>query len=199
MVGPVDRPDDARASADQPADAGAVEPDLARLESMLAEESTAAEAVRADLEDLKTQLQERTADVQRLQAEYVNYRKRVDRDRDLARDAAIGSVMTDLLTVLDDIDRADEHGELVGGFRSVADALLATLTKLGLQRYGEIGDAFDPTVHEALTHSLSGEVREPTCAQVFQPGYRFGDRVLRPARVAVVEPDESGEGHRDVT
>jgi len=199
MVGPVDRPDDATASAEQSADATSVEPDLASIESLLVEESTAAEAVRADLEELKTQLQERTADVQRLQAEYVNYRKRVDRDRDLARDAGIGSVMADLLTVLDDIDRADEHGELVGGFRSVADGLLATLTKLGLQRYGEIGDVFDPTVHEALTHSLSGEVSEPTCAQVFQPGYRFGDRVLRPARVAVVEPDEAGEGQRDVT
>jgi molecular chaperone GrpE len=96
--------------------------------------------------------------------------------------------------VLDDIDRARDHGELEGGFRSVGEALEATVEKLGLQRFGAVGETFDPTVHEALMHSYSGDVTEPTCVQVLQPGYRFGDRVVRPARVAVAEPTEPPAG-----
>jgi molecular chaperone GrpE len=92
--------------------------------------------------------------------------------------------------VLDDIGRARDHGDLNGGFRSVGEALEATTTKLGLVRFGEPGDVFDPTVHEALMHEYSDEVTVPTCTQVLTPGYRFGSRVLRPARVAVAEPTE---------
>jgi molecular chaperone GrpE len=132
---------------------------------------------------------ELTADLQRLQAEYANYRRRVERDRQAVGEAALASVMVGLLPVLDDIDRARAHGEVEGGFALVADGLDATLTKLGLSRFGEAGEPFDPTVHEALTHGLSAEVTEPVCAEIYQPGFRVGERVLRPARVAVLEPD----------
>jgi molecular chaperone GrpE len=135
------------------------------------------------------QLAERTADLQRLQAEYANYRRRVERDREATREQAIVAVLTNLLPVLDDIGRAREHGELEGGFKSVGEALEATVGKLGLTQFGEPGEPFDPTVHEALTHSHSADVTEPTCVQVFQPGYRIGDRVVRPARVAVADPE----------
>jgi molecular chaperone GrpE len=152
----------------------------------------------ADADDLppaaETELEldavaELTADLQRLQAEFANYRRRVERDRQAVAEQALGSVMLGLLPVLDDIDRARTHGEVEGGFKLVADGLETTLTKLGLQRFGDAGEPFDPTVHEALTHTLSADVSEPVCAEVYQPGYRVGDRVLRPARVAVAEPE----------
>lgn len=141
-----------------------------------------------EVDDLRRQVAERTQDLQRLQAEYRNYKRRVDRDRDAARDAAVASVLTDLLPIVDDIGRAREHGELEGGFKAVAEALEATLTKLGLVRYGEPGDPFDPRIHEALMHAYSDEVTVASASAVLQPGYRHGDRVLRPARVAVAEP-----------
>ena len=153
-----------------------------------AAEDAAADQVEGDLARLEGELAERTADVQRVQAEYANYRKRVDRDREQVRDLATAAVLAELLTVLDDIDRAREHDELSGGFKSVAEALEATVTKLGLERYGSAGEPFDPTVHEALTHAEDDSVTETTCVAVFQPGYRFADRVLRPARVAVADP-----------
>jgi molecular chaperone GrpE len=145
-------------------------------------------------DELRTQLAERTADLQRLQAEYANYRKRVDRDRALVSETAVASVLTDLLPVIDDIGRARDHGELDGGFKAVAEALEATLEKLGLVRFGEVGDPFDPQHHEALMHhGTSADVTEPTCVQILQPGYRLvaatGERVLRPARVAVADPE----------
>lgn len=140
------------------------------------------------LAELRAQVEERTADLQRLQAEYANYRRRVDRDRDLVREQAVTAVLGELVPVLDDVGRAREHGELVGGFRSVAEALEAVTAKAGLQRFGEPGEPFDPTVHEALTHSYADDVDEPTSVAVLQPGYRVGGRVLRPARVAVAEP-----------
>lgn len=139
--------------------------------------------------DMQTLLEERTADLQRLQAEFTNYRRRVDRDRQAVAEQALASVLVGLLPVLDDIERARSHGEVEGGFKLVADGLETTLAKLGLQRFGEAGEPFDPTVHEAMTHALSSEVSEPSCAEIYQPGYRVGERVLRPARVAVVEPE----------
>jgi molecular chaperone GrpE len=151
-------------------------------------EDAAAAQVEGDLAALEAQLAERTADVQRVHAEYANYRKRVDRDREQVRDQATAAVMAELLTVLDDIDRAREHDELAGGFKSVAEAIEATTTKLGLEKYGTAGEPFDPTVHEALTHTEDDSVTETTCVAVFQPGYRFAGRVLRPARVAVADP-----------
>lgn len=143
--------------------------------------------------ELTGQLAERTADLQRLQAEYANYRKRVERDRLAVADRALTSVLLGLLPVLDDIGRARAHGELGGGFKSVAEALEATLVKLGLDRYGEPGDPFDPTIHEALTHSYSADVDTTTCVQIMQPGYRVNGRILRPALVGVAEPAEPTE------
>jgi len=139
--------------------------------------------------ELELQLAERTSDLQRLQAEYANYRRRVERDRAANREQAVAAVLINFLPVLDDIGRAREHDELEGGFRSVGEALEQTVEKLGLTRFGDPGDAFDPTVHEALTHGHSAEVTQPTCVQIFASGYRIGDRVVRPARVAVVEPE----------
>lgn len=138
--------------------------------------------------DLAAQIAERTADLQRLQAEYTNYRRRVERDRQAVGETALASVFANLLPVLDDIDRARSHGEVAGGFARVADGLEATLAKLGLERFGDAGEPFDPTLHEALTHGFSDDVAEPVCAEVLQSGYRVGERVLRPARVAVLEP-----------
>lgn len=140
---------------------------------------------------LHMELAERTQDLQRVQAEYSNYRRRVDRDRDVVRDVAVASLVNDLLPVLDDIGRAEEHGELVGGFKSVADALGAVLTKLGVELFGHPGEPFDPARHEALLHTYSDQVTETTCVQVFSPGYRLRDRILRPARVAVADPTEA--------
>jgi len=144
--------------------------------------------------DLAVQLAERTADVQRLQAEYANYRKRVDRDRAAVREQAVAGTLTGLLPVLDAINQAREHGELSGGFKSVADTLQAALGRLGLVTYGEKGDAFDPKIHEALASSYSPDVTEDTCVEILQPGYQVGDRILRPARVAVAAPATGPDG-----
>ncbi len=141
--------------------------------------------------ELSEQLAERTADLQRLQAEYTNYRRRVERDRIAVREQAVAGALTELLPVLDDIGRARDHGELTGGFAKVSESLEAVLAKLGLSAYGQKGDPFDPTIHEARMHSYSPDVVEPTAVEVLQPGYRMGDRVLRPARVAVAEPGDA--------
>jgi molecular chaperone GrpE len=144
--------------------------------------------------ELATQLAERTADLQRLQAEYSNYRKRVERDRAAVREQAVAGALVELLPVLDDIGRARDHGELTGGFAKVSESLEAATGKLGLTTFGTKGEPFDPTVHEALIHSYSPDVTEPTCVEILQPGYRIGERVLRPARVAVAEPEEPAAG-----
>jgi len=160
------------------------------LEGIL-EEPAAAGRPAADAD---ARLAERTADLQRLQAEYANYRKRVDRDRAAVREQAVAGTLAGLLPVLDAIDQAREHGELSGGFKSVADSLQAALGRLGLVTYGEKGDPFDPKIHEALTHSYSPDVAEDTCVEILQPGYKVGDRILRPARVAVAEPATGPDG-----
>jgi molecular chaperone GrpE len=147
--------------------------------------------------ELAARLAERTADLQRVSAEYANYRKRVDRDRMVVREQALASVLVALLPVLDDIGRAREHGELSGGFKSVAESLESTVTKLGLVSFGTEGEPFDPNVHEALAHSYSTSVTEPTCVQILQPGYKVGERIVRPARVAVAEPGEDEAGQPD--
>jgi molecular chaperone GrpE len=141
----------------------------------------------AELDALQAQLDERTGDLQRISAEYSNYRRRVERDRQLASDIAKGQVVTQLLTVLDDIERAQEHGDLSGAFKAVADKIVAALQGQGLESFGAIGDVFDPGVHEAVQHSTSPEVDKPTVTAVLRRGYRFGERVLRPAMVAVTD------------
>ena len=142
-------------------------------------------------EQMAARLQELTADLQRLQAEYVNYKRRVDRDRELVLQNAKFSVLSSLLPVLDDVDRAREHEELNGGFKVIAEALERIVAGEGLVKFGATGDPFDPRVHEALMHSLSPDVATTTCDKVVQAGYQFGDRVVRPALVTVVDPDPS--------
>jgi molecular chaperone GrpE len=139
---------------------------------------------------LADQLAERTADLQRVHAEYANYRKRVERDRLAVREQALANVLSSLLPVLDDIGRAREHGDLNGAFKSVGESLETMAAKLGLESFGEPGEPFDPLVHEALMHSYSPDVTEPTAVQILQPGYKVGERIIRPARVAVAEPGD---------
>jgi molecular chaperone GrpE len=133
-------------------------------------------------------LEERTADLQRLQAEYANYRKRAERERLAAGEIAVSRVLADFVPVLDDLDRARVHGDLTGGLKAVADQLDAVLTKLGLTAFGEVGDPFDPEIHEAVLHDESAEVTEATCTTVMRPGYKHGDRLLRAAMVGVTDP-----------
>ena len=130
-----------------------------------------------------------TADIQRLQAEYANYRKRVERDRAVSHELAIGAVLTELLATLDDIDRAADHNELTGGFKAVADQLAAITTRFGLEKYGTEGEPFDPQIHEALLHDTSADIAIPTASKILQPGYKYKERILRPARVAVTDPE----------
>lgn len=139
---------------------------------------------------------QRLEDLQRLNAEYVNYKRRVDRDRALVQERAIHDVLESVLPVLDDIQAARDHGDLADGpFAAIADKLEATLGKHGLVRYGAKGEGFDPTVHEALMHQAWPEddpaldgAEGTTIIMVLQPGYRAGETVIRPARVAVADP-----------
>jgi molecular chaperone GrpE len=147
-------------------------------------------AVDAELIQAQTAAAERLEDLQRLQAEYVNYRKRVDRDRSVARDQAVAGVLEALVPVLDDVDLARQHGELAGTpFAAVAEKLESTLARFGWERFGSVGEPFDPQVHEALMHQHSDDVSEPTVSMVMQSGHRVAGRIVRAARVAVTSPD----------
>ncbi|WP_308222587.1 nucleotide exchange factor GrpE [Frankia sp. AgB32] len=146
------------------------------------------------VESLRLQVNERTADLQRLKAEFDNYRRRVERDRQQIGELATGKVLASLLSTLDDIGRARDHGDLEGPFKAIAEALEAALEAAGLERYGVAGDEFDPSIHEALMHSYRSDVSGPTCVDVFRAGYLHAGRVLRPAQVVVAEPTgESAE------
>lgn len=156
-------------------------------------ESVVTEAINAD-----ERVVELTNDIKRVQAEYSNYRKRVERDRVAVREMATAQVVGELLPILDDIGRAREHDELNGGFKAVGEALETTVAKLGLEKYGDKGDEFDPNIHEALTLVPSPGISVQSVIEVFQPGYRIGERILRPARVVVGDPmEESGTGTAD--
>lgn len=152
-------------------------------------------AVAGESTGLQKQVDELTADLKRVTAEYANYRKRVERDRESVIASAKASVAGELLTVLDDLERAEQHGDLTGPFKAVADKLNAALGEVGLESFGAEGDEFDPDVHEAVQHTTSPEVSGPTVTTVLRRGYRFGDRVLRPAMVAVTdhEPEAGAE------
>jgi molecular chaperone GrpE len=145
------------------------------------------ETATAELDALQSQLDERTGDLQRITAEYSNYRRRVERDRQLVIDVAKAQLASQLLTVLDDIERANQHGDLSGAFKAVAEKLVAALQAQGLEPFGAIGEGFDPAVHEAVQHNTSPGVDKPTVTTVLRSGYRLGERVLRPAMVAVTE------------
>jgi molecular chaperone GrpE len=146
-------------------------------------------ALGAELESLRSELDERLRDLQRITAEYANYRKRIERDRGLVAEQTIGTVIGALLPILDDLDRARDHDDLVGPFAAMAEQLNGALAKFGLTGFGEPGDAFDPTRHEAVAHQTSADVTEPTCISVMRRGYLLGDRLLRPALVAVADPE----------
>ncbi len=150
---------------------------------------TAPGAGAAEIGALRTEIDERTRDLQRVSAEYANYRKRVARDQANARNDGIAEVLGVLLPVLDDLDRAREHGDLTGPFAAVADQLAAGLSKFGLTPFGAQGDPFDPTRHEAVAHRTSSEVDEPSCVSVMRRGYMLGERLLRPAMVEVADPE----------
>ncbi|MFM1786813.1 MAG: hypothetical protein RL228_763 [Actinomycetota bacterium] len=157
---------------------------MAGFEENLEAANAAEDAVEKEVAD---KLAELTGDIQRLQAEYANYRKRVERDRSLARETAIADVLNAFLPVLDDFARANEHGELTGAFKSVRDSVDGIMKKYGLETFGSVGEDFDPEIHEAVTHQTSddnGDVVTVVTA-VYQAGFRFSGRVLRPARVAV--------------
>jgi molecular chaperone GrpE len=156
--------------------------------SVSLEGEAAGDEPAADLDRFAAEL---TADLQRVSAEYANYRKRVDRDRSLVVEMATAGLLAELLPLLDDVERARQHGDLEGAFKSVGEGVEAVAAKLGLERYGEVGEPFDPAIHEALMAAEpSPGTTVATCAQVLQPGYRLASgRILRPARVAVSEPE----------
>lgn len=181
---------DPAAEGDDAADSG----EELTVEDILAEASDDGQAADDTITVLQATLEERTRDLQRLNAEFQNYRKRVERDKARAGEQATGAILSALLPILDDLDRAREHGDLNGPFGSVAEQLTGVLTKHGLESFGEKGDEFDPQIHEAVAHMQMGDVDGPTCIDVMRRGYRLGDRLLRAALVAVAEPLEESEG-----
>lgn len=137
-----------------------------------------------------TQVLELTADLQRVSAEYANYRRRTDREKQTGAENAKASVVSQLLPVLDDLERARQHGDLeTGPLRAVADKLAGVFTNIGLSTFGAIGDKFDPAIHEAVSHE--GDGSEPVVGALMRPGYKLGDRVLRTAMVGVVDGVEA--------
>lgn len=157
-----------------------------------ADELASADEAAADsaLNAAQATAAEHLADLQRLQAEYVNYRKRVDRDRAIASEVATARTIEALVPTLDDIAAAREHGELEDGpFAAIAAKLEAALAQLGWQSFGAVGETFDPALHEALLSQPSADVSEPTIITVAQPGHRIGERIVRPARVIVAQPE----------
>ena len=157
-----------------------------------ASEADAEPAAQAAIAELQELVAERTDDLQRLHAEYANYKKRVDRDRSLARQGGVEAVVLDLLPVLDSVEAAREHDELVGGFKLVADELEKATAKYGLETFGEVGEEFDPQVHEALMQMPfpgEAEISVPTISAVMQRGVKLNERLLRPARVGVANPE----------
>lgn len=185
-------------SPEDDADRNGADDALAEAERILdaagaaAAELTSDEALADDaLTAVETKAAEHLADLQRLQAEYVNYRKRVDRDRLAMSEAATSKVIESLLPVLDDVAAARAHGDLADGpFASIAEKLEDALRRLGWSSFGAEGDPFDPTLHEALMSQPSADVTEPTVLHVAQPGHRVGDRVVRAARVVVAQPED---------
>jgi molecular chaperone GrpE len=186
-VGQPAKSDEAEAKAESteatsaPAEADPVEGEVV--------EAKAPAGFAAEMEALRSEMDERLRDLQRVTAEYANYRKRVERDRGLMAEQTVAMVVSSLLPVLDDFDRAREHGDLTGPLGTVAEQLNTILAKLGLSGFGEQGDSFDPTRHEAVAHQTSAEVSEPTCVGIMRRGYLLGDKLLRPALVAVADPE----------
>ena len=193
---PLDETVDSPAGPQATADPGAAPAD-AEAEAAQPEVPTDDADVTADLVTAQAAVAALTDDLKRLQAEYVNYKRRVDRDRQLVKENATFSVLSALLPVLDDLDRAREHGELEGGFKAVADSLERIVAAQGLVKFGKPGDEFDPRFHEALMHAHSKDVTTTTCRDVVSAGYMIGERVVRPARVTVVDPEPEAPADAD--
>ncbi|WP_411284686.1 nucleotide exchange factor GrpE [Lapillicoccus sp.] len=192
-------PRDAAPPPEDPSPADVVGDGASAVEDEVAEEpagvggdveTDAADLVMEDeLTVARMESAERLADLQRLQAEFVNYKRRVERDRDLLKENATYAALAPVIEVLDTIDRAREHEPLDGGFKAVAEQLERTVAGSGLLKYGTPGDAFDPTVHEALSHlGEDPEATVTTCKVVAKSGYKIGGRVVRAAQVLVVDP-----------
>jgi len=189
-------PDEGMTSFDTEGDARGGEtgsPDVQASEAPAAEEPQQEVPLDDPLAAAQADVLGLTADLKRLQAEYVNYKRRVDRDRELVLENARYSILSSLLPVLDDLDRAREHGELEGGFKAVADSLERIVAGQGLVKFGAPGDEFDPRLHEALMHAHSPDVTTTTCQHIVNAGYKIGERVVRPAKVTVVDPEPAGE------
>ena len=191
-------PPKAGSSREEPTELEALLDDISGVDNMLEEgaplepQDLAEDVVDPVVAQIQQALAERTADLQRLQAEYLNYKRRVDRDRELVRENATYAALAPIVEVLDTIDRAREHGELDDGFQAVADQLERVVAQAGLVKFGQPGDAFDPQIHEALSHiGEDPEVEVTTAKVVAKAGYRFGDRVVRVAQVLVVDPADA--------
>jgi len=149
------------------------------------------EAQLGDLGAVVSKEAELLADLQRLQAEFVNYKARVERDRDVARNNAIAEVLKAFFPALDDLSRAEAHGDLEGSpFAAVANKLRAAGDKFGLKQFGAKGEGFNPELHDALVQLPTPGVTEMIIGDVVEPGYQLGDRVIRAAKVAVQIPAE---------
>ena len=146
--------------------------------------------LKAENAQLAEDLARANASYYNVSQEYTGFVRRSRENASAARQEGIEKVAAALLTVLDDVDLARQHGDLEGPFRSVAEKLENLLrTDFELERYGEVGEDFDPTFHEALMDTTSADVETPTVTTVIQPGYRMGEKVLRPARVGVTSPE----------
>lgn len=183
------RPEETDA-ADKAAWAGAdADETVEAVEAEIVNDGTAAEdggeePIAGAESELQTQLDERTSDLQRVSAEFANYRRRVERDRQATIDTSKASVLAELLPIVDDLDRAREHGDLEEGpLKVFSDKIHALLTAQGVVAFGEEGDAFDPSLHEAVQDESEGS--DPVLGTVLRKGYRHGERALRTAMVIV--------------
>lgn len=182
---PAPADDAAAGSADEPAPEEASGDPLAGLDfEPSGEAAEASEVLKA-----KAEAAEHLDALQRERASFTNYRNRALRDQEAARDRGVQDVLSALLPVLDDIERAKQHGELDGPMAAIAEKIDQSLQKFGVERFGKVGEEFDPTVHEALMHSTDADATATTVNLVVEPGYRIGEKVVRAARVGVVGPE----------
>ncbi|MFJ3407987.1 nucleotide exchange factor GrpE [Promicromonospora sp. NPDC090134] len=182
---PADDADTADESAATPAQGDAPADPLAGLDFEPSGDAAEASAVLK----AKAEAAEHLDALQRERASFTNYRNRALRDQDAARDRGVQDVLAALLPVLDDVERAKQHGELSGPMAAIAEKLDQSLQKFGVERFGKVGEEFDPTLHEALMHSTDADATAATVNLVVEPGYKIGDKVVRAARVGVVGPE----------
>ncbi|MFD6139756.1 nucleotide exchange factor GrpE [Promicromonospora sp. NPDC060271] len=182
-------PSDEAASDDETAPvAEPAETDVDPLEGLDFEPSgEAAEA--SEVLKAKAEAAEHLDALQRERASFTNYRNRALRDQEAARNRGVQDVLAALLPVLDDVERAKQHGELSGTMAAIAEKLDQSLQKFGVERFGKVGEEFDPNLHEALMHSTDAEATASTVNLVVEPGYKIGEKVVRAARVGVVGPE----------